>query len=690
MASYTSNVHHQASVNGDDANIDAFTSGVGLHDARHMTPFTLWSRSGHSDSYELKDCIVNSIKRMENLDRSESEEETDLQGLVSNILDEGDAQGRNLPTGSSLWCPEPSIEDFSTYFQSENTQDNTTFFSNSIPSNAFLQGQMESPSKNVHFPQQPIGGSSHRQWHVGVPNGDRNGLCTRPRRLPPGLPIVKTGNHILSRTPSGEYDLSADLQQANHRPVNDFPQISHVFQQQNDMCSSLFHLHREGHRNGRSATPMTNIEQHLPEDINQSVFGFKSPLAYESNGGHFRAFPNMQVNTQHSEECMDEQWKIPIRAMPPVHTQKQLDGLLWSRKDKAGKPIVKHHGIQGLSGFGNENEYFLQKKNNSPPLKQPNQYQNIINRHQFSNHCTQQYNMKPQEKNRMPGLFGERPQTPNYKSSHFLLNMQRAATEDRMGAMQPSIPLTCTAGSHAHRNLRYTPPKGSVPPGTSPMVSNHQAAALYAQLDDSKYGESYGIGSASEAPLENNEGVLMMQLYLHLDECYEEWRYLEEEWKKTEVTLAKTFPGEWMPPLTSTSPTVSPAKPSGVEDLILNQKKEQWRVECLLYKMEGVCNIPLHAGVCVALTNHHSTLSRISELVGVSQHHHRDRDTVLLVMGLKELAAATRKLRTALWCALQMCLPEPVKTPDRHDVNREETHTHNRPSSPYGGYSFRI
>lgn len=47
-------------------------------------------------------------------------------------------------------------------------------------------------------------------------------------------------------------------------------------------------------------------------------------------------------------------------------------------------------------------------------------------------------------------------------------------------------------------------------------------------------------------------------------------------------------------------------------------------------------------------------------------------DTLLLVIALKDLAASTRKLRTALWCALQMALPKPVH---RHDEMEEQEAT---------------
>lgn len=58
-------------------------------------------------------------------------------------------------------------------------------------------------------------------------------------------------------------------------------------------------------------------------------------------------------------------------------------------------------------------------------------------------------------------------------------------------------------------------------------------------------------------------------------------------------------------------------------------------------------------------------------------------DTLMMVMALKDLATSTRRLRTALWCALQMVLPKPVGSQD------QATGTARCPS-PYDGGSFKL
>lgn len=57
-----------------------------------------------------------------------------------------------------------------------------------------------------------------------------------------------------------------------------------------------------------------------------------------------------------------------------------------------------------------------------------------------------------------------------------------------------------------------------------------------------------------------------------------------------------------------------------------------------------------------------------------------------MVMALKELAATTKRLRTALWCALQSTVPKAIKTQE-HEVD-EEAACAEGVSSPFLGYSF--
>uniref|UniRef100_A0AAQ6IMF2 Uncharacterized protein n=1 Tax=Anabas testudineus TaxID=64144 RepID=A0AAQ6IMF2_ANATE len=173
----------------------------------------------------------------------------------------------------------------------------------------------------------------------------------------------------------------------------------------------------------------------------------------------------------------------------------------------------------------------------------------------------------------------------------------------------------------------------------------------------------------------------VIQLYFFLDECYEQWRCLEKERKRTEVILTKTFAGKRTTAVTNTTQPKTPPNPTRVDHLIVRQLREQAKVASLLDRMECLCNSPLHMNIHTALNRHHMaiciTQSRRKEEIANMSKQQEQRD----------LAATTRKVRTALWCALQNTLPKPVKRQVHHV---EEATCSERCSSPFEGYSFKL
>ncbi|KFP56549.1 Uncharacterized protein C17orf104, partial [Cariama cristata] len=139
------------------------------------------------------------------------------------------------------------------------------------------------------------------------------------------------------------------------------------------------------------------------------------------------------------------------------------------------------------------------------------------------------------------------------------------------------------------------------------LFSRNDLKCVYPYFNNKMYGDGSFSGFVPTSGFRKRVKLRSgpaSELHIRLEECYEQWRALEKERKKTESALAKTFQGKKVSSANNTPLPRLTSNPSRVDRLIVDQLREQARVVTLLGKMERLRSSPLHANISTALDKH--------------------------------------------------------------------------------------
>ncbi|XP_057294187.1 uncharacterized protein LOC130622705 [Hydractinia symbiolongicarpus] len=187
----------------------------------------------------------------------------------------------------------------------------------------------------------------------------------------------------------------------------------------------------------------------------------------------------------------------------------------------------------------------------------------------------------------------------------------------------------------------------------------------YPDVNKNRVRHRYHVSQRpAPAVLFDNQMSSVEELGITLDECRDQLRHLDRDFKKADHCLTSQFRLR-KSSLGEGSPVKYPPNATRVDKLIVDQQRQHQKVESLIGRIERLGFTPLHSNVGVTLDLWLGAIkdlrgARKNELANMSDTNsgysksHTQNDVMNLVSAVRDLTKLTRTARTIVWCAIQM------------------------------------